>query len=671
MDSKDKKIHFLEEQIAYLENIIALIPGHLYWLDKNYICQGCNDELLQTTGLKTKSEIIGKVPYQFMSPELAARTQRNDKEVLHCEKPIVREEQGFAQDGTPAFYLTRKIPLHDSAGTINGLLGISVDITERKRIEQQLQIAKEKAEMANRAKNNFIANVQHDLRTPCSGVAAMAAILQSRETDAGKKEILECIASAAAKLLATLDGILQFTRYEYQALPLTKVEFDLQELLNSTIAMVKYAANSKGLSLRLNYAADIPKVIIGDEQRISRILLNLVNNAVKFTDKGEVVIITAVEKWLSKNKIILRIAVKDSGIGIPKNQQHVIYERFTRITPANKAIYDGSGLGLSIVKQFVEDLNGTIEVDSDLGCGATFTCRLPLEFSNAPSAKEKAQKNVKDMEKWLRQLKLKVLLVEDDKLAQKVAIAILREQFSLELDIAGVGKQALALIAKQKYDLIFIDMGLPDISGCEVAAIIRQQQNGLNKSTFIIALTAHGAAIAEQECLQAGMNEFLIKPLDYQKVCQIVDKWFISRKDKANLASQEISKPAQPTTVATAAEQQARYAEVKPIDLALGAHLVGDNPEVAKEVLSLLVQQLRDERADWQKAVKQNDTENLSRMMHKLYGGTSYCGTPLLTVAAKEMLLAARSKDSKKIRTAFKKLEREIDAVLAAYRELE
>lgn len=367
---------------SYLENIIALMPGHVYWLDMNGVYLGCNDQQAQAAGLDSRKEIVGKrnkdLPWNYSAEAKPETIDATNLEIIRSGIPQTLEEPAFLQDGRRVIFLSSKAPLRDEAGKIIGLLGISIDITNQKEIERKLIEAKEAAEAANRTKTEFIRNMEHDIRTPFNGIFGIANFLAERETDTKKKEYLVDIANCAKELLDYCNDVLDFSKIEQRSLPLLCKSFSIKELVDSILTLETPPAMIKNLKLDAEIETNTPTVIKGDRYRLQRILINLLSNAIKFTNEGHVKLTVKLAKQKSEREVILRFIVEDTGIGIPEEKQEVIYDSFTRITPANQGGYKGKGLGLRIVKQFVEEMNGDIDVRSKPQLGSTFYCTFPF-----------------------------------------------------------------------------------------------------------------------------------------------------------------------------------------------------------------------------------------------------------------------------------------------------
>ena len=509
----------------FLDYLIDNLPHCIFWKDKNLIFQGCNKQFAQQFGYENSRDIIGKTDDDFpWATNLKDKYVGDDSKILQTGVSKLNYEEKQKQlDGSIKTVLVSKVPTRGKNNEITGILGIYTDITERKKMEEQLKQSKEEAELANEVKSQFISNMEHDLRTPCSGIAEMTNLLEQREIDHEKKEILHHISQASTKLLNILNSILTFDQVESGITPVTDKKIKIKNLIDDIITIELPSALVKKLKLTINYDSNIPQTIIGDEQRISRILLNIISNAIKFTPKGFVAISIKMPKKIDKKNAILQITIEDTGIGIPSNKLQYIYERFTRVSPANKNRYKGTGLGLSIVKRFIEDIEGEIDVESTLGEGTKFICTFPIKLPILNNETiETTLKNTKTTSSTKR--KHKILLVEDDPLAQIVASTILKENFTDHLDIASSGKDAIKLANKNKYDLIFMDIGLPDITGYEVTQKIRNSKTSKNNKTKIIALTAHDTAQEKENSRAAGMNNFLIKPLNTKKIKRVLQK---------------------------------------------------------------------------------------------------------------------------------------------------
>lgn len=387
-------IEYVTSVYGYLEKIISCMPCLVFWKNTNYVYVSCNDLLIKMLNLKSRDQLIGKTDYELnISLGTVNEIRAVDEEIVRSKLPSIEEEHHVELiDGRKYIYLLNKAPIFDEKGEVAGIVGIGVDITEQKKTERELIKAKEEAEEANRLKSEFIHNMEHDIRTPFAGILGMTSILDRMENDLTKKQMIKDIFFCAQELLDYSCGILDFSRIEAGVLPVLTNRFNLKELIQSIVAIEKPAAKMKGLDYVIDYHNDVPQFLIGDEYRLKRILINLLSNAIKFTSKGYIKLtIKCNGASNNNNNIPIQFIVEDSGIGIEKERLNVIYEKFCRGMPSNQGVYKGQGLGLGIVKKFVEEMDGEIEIRSVIGKGTGFTCTFLFQQSSADDIMENSE----------------------------------------------------------------------------------------------------------------------------------------------------------------------------------------------------------------------------------------------------------------------------------------
>ncbi|CDZ76450.1 Autoinducer 2 sensor kinase/phosphatase LuxQ [Legionella massiliensis] len=361
-----------------LANIIAeCTPGMLYWKDKDGVYLGCNDFMIKEAGMQSACDVVGKTDYDLW-PAQAAGFRKHDLEVMRTGSSVSIEEYVTLANGENKYFATAKMPLKNTHGDIIGVIGTSLDISERKKIESEFQVAKKKAEVASQAKDEFLRNIEHQLRTPFSGIYSLALIAAEQVTDPHIKDLLVTTAQSGEELLLFINDIIDFSRSGMDRNVVLAKKFDLKQLIEKAIIIEKPAAIVKQLEISYHYPSELPSIFICDPKRLQRILLHLLSNAIKFTPKGRIHVEVRLGKQVDEKKYILQILVSDTGIGIAKEDQEFIYEQFYRVTPANQNKYEGAGLGLSVVKRLLDDLDGEIQVLSELGQGSTFICTLVL-----------------------------------------------------------------------------------------------------------------------------------------------------------------------------------------------------------------------------------------------------------------------------------------------------
>jgi two-component system aerobic respiration control sensor histidine kinase ArcB len=504
-----------------LDHLLTKMPAnvHFYWKNKAGIYLGCNDIQAKSLGLDNGREVVGKTDFDLpWDRELAKRFWENDREVLTTGQPKSVEESTLI-NGEPAVVISLKTPLKDKWGQVSGILGISVDVTKQKKIEKRLIQAKEALEVANEAKQEFLQNMRHDIRTPLAGITGCAEIIKSMAEDPKIKEYADHLVHSSQALTNLLNEVLELIQVGSQSQPLLKQKFNVKVLLERIIHLNQARSAQKNLSLVCHYDASIPPFLIGDPLRIERILLELITNALNFTAEGEVAVSAKLIRSFN-GEVILEVKVADTGMGIPREKQSDVFTRFKRLSPSYRGIYLGAGLGLSIIKQLMDDIEGELYFESEDGKGSIFTCILPLKAALPESASRDnlstllppTQTESSSIADSQCHTPFSILLVEDNELAAKVATLLLT-RLGANVTLASTGKAAIEEAATKNYDLVLLDIGLPDMSGVIVAQKIREFEAKKNKSTSIVALTAHVGKEEEQAYLDAGINEVFSKPL--------------------------------------------------------------------------------------------------------------------------------------------------------------
>lgn len=520
----------------YLESILASSPSNIYWLDKEGRTLGYNDQQIKYLGLNSRDEALGKTIFDVAAllgwdPEIPQKIRTHDLEVMNSRQPSISRET-VVVNGEEKVYLGCKSPMFDETGEVIGILGISTDITEQARIEKDLQLAKEKAEAANKAKSQFIASISHDIRTPLTGIQGVASWLVDKAPVELRPEI-QGLVSASQELLALLNNVISLAKLELGE-SITTEAFDLQALIYRLRDLFAPIAQQKNLALRVVYPDDVPRQFVSVPVLVQRTILNLISNALKFTKQGHVMISVT-----QNDDGATQVSVEDTGIGIPEHLCNEIFTSFNRVTPSYQGQYRGSGLGLSIARQFAEQLGGSISVKSQLGQGSQFliTLPLPLAQANVAMAAVAVDEEVQDQVRLLQPQQAlsteqdieknaatrHILLVEDNFLIQK-GIAMLLNKLNCYVEVANNGAEAIALAGKNNYDLIFMDIGLQDQDGLAVTRQIRQSFPH-HAQTPIIALTAHLETESRASCFAAGINDIIIKPLTLENARACLEQY--------------------------------------------------------------------------------------------------------------------------------------------------
>lgn len=521
IESLITQINALQADNALLRNVINLIPGNIYWKDKNGYYLGCNNNVAQILGYKAPGNIIGKQNSELFDPSLAKETTHIDNEIINSAQAAYIEEHGLSIEKLPAIYLTKKSPLLDEKGNVIGILGVSLDITERKKMEEDLKQAKEHAEAASRAKSEFVANLSHDIKTPLAGIIGMAELLTYRLKEQKNLEFAQILHMSSQQLLSFTDDCLEAFKLESDITLITE-SFSLRSLMTEIENLFQASISAKQLDFNIHIHVDTPDQLTGCRAGLYRIMLNIVGNAIKFTHEGKIFINinTRFSTENANSQCYLYISVEDTGIGIANDKFDVIFDRFTRLIPSYKGTYEGSGIGLYIVKHYITAMNGEIHVASHENKGSRFDISLPFEISALPNTSISPQPTITTtIDK--PPTHLRVLLVEDNYAAQLIQQSLLTAMHC-QVDLADSGERALELFECGKFDLIFMDIGLPGMPGDAVARLIRKLEQHSHHHVPIIALTAHTTSDVTQQYLTNGINAVYSKPLTREHTEEIL-----------------------------------------------------------------------------------------------------------------------------------------------------
>ena len=500
-----------------LSEVINLVPSYVFWKNKQLVFLGCNLQFAQQFGCNNVDEIIGKTDDDFpwAENEFKEKYNRDDLYVIQTGESLLNiEEEQIQLDGSIRTLLVSKVPLKNHSGAIVGILGTYVDISYLKNIERSLRASKELAESANSAKTEFLANMSHDVKTPMSGIMGVADLM-IHNPSWRTSEKAEMIHSAGEQVLNFFNHCLELSKLEMAEWESKEELFSLQSLLDEIYALFMPQAQTKGLNFTIDFDEDLPKSVLGYRASLYRVILNLVGNALKFTEKGEIHLRAFLADKISEKSILVGIGVKDTGIGIAEDKQTIIFEKLRRLTPSYEGKIEGSGIGLYIVDQYVKRMGGTINIDSAPGQGSTFTVVLPMTISSQISTNSNTSSQYREIhvEKTSR-----ILLIEDNPVVQLVTKNLLND-IGFEVDVAGTGAEAITAFSPGKYGLIYMDIGLPDIDGYAVTKAIREKEKLFHAAmTPIVALTGHAALDVQSFCGEVGMQGVISKPIQRHQI---------------------------------------------------------------------------------------------------------------------------------------------------------
>jgi PAS domain S-box-containing protein len=410
----------------------------------------------------------------------------------------------------------RSVDIGDARHTLCFVL----DISERKEMEEELRRARRDAETAARAKSEFVANMSHEIRTPLNGVLGISSFLEEESLPQDIREMGRLIRTSGEMLRRVVDDVLDFSKIESGKLELENEPFSLQESLEWSIGIFRKAALDKQIELKLSVDNNVPRRFVGDATRIRQVLTNLINNAVKFTERGSIQVHVATVNPASESQgedalCDLRVEVADSGVGIPPDRIDRLFQSFSQVDASTNRRFGGTGLGLAICKRLVEMMGGEILVESKLGSGSRFTFTVPLVVA-APDPQP--------ARKIAYVTKPKRVLIVEDNVINQIVIKRMLERFGHTVDIAPDGDAAVRLVQETQYDLLLTDVNMPGTDGLRAARWIRTLSDA-HARLPIVALTASATAMDREACLRAGMNDYLTKPIDAESLRAVVDRW--------------------------------------------------------------------------------------------------------------------------------------------------
>jgi len=476
---------------------------------------GCNRALLEMLGYSYKELMQLSVSAIYAHPD----DRRHLLQQL-IDKGEVRdyEVQLKRKNGELIDCLVNSSVRRDQNHEIVGFQGIIRDITLRKKTFE-LQRAKDLAERANKFKAEFLANMSHEIRTPMNAIGGMLQLLNKTKLEPKQHEYLDGMQTAVDSLLQIINDILDFSKIEAGKMELDNRPFSLQQTVEAIISTIRFKAEEKGLELVLDMDPSIPPNLQGDPLRINQILLNLISNAIKFTPEGEVrVTIRLIDKLDHKARLFF--SVKDTGIGIEQEKLQDIFESFTQASTDTTRLYGGTGLGLAIVKKLIDMLNGAIMVRSRKGQGSEFI--FELELSQTDNVQPASQSEQEKDWSTVQDLQARFLMAEDHALNQLVTTEMLKGRFpSLQIDVAETGRQAISLFEDHNYDLVLMDVQMPEMDGHEAARYIRTHFPKPKSEVPILAFTAYATSGEAEKCLEAGMNDYISKPV---RATQLISK---------------------------------------------------------------------------------------------------------------------------------------------------
>ncbi len=514
-------VEALKTRAEELGILLSTIPALVYFKDTDLKYILVNKSFERFVNLPFYV-IKGKMVEDLFPDYKTNNYSEMEREVIQSGLPLYNIEEFIQQEEKKVWLSSNLAPFRDNEGEIIGLVGISLDITERIKHENELQYAKEQAEEGTRAKSEFLANMSHEIRTPMNGIIGMAEILKQTSLGKQEKENLEILISSTRSLLSLVNDILDISKIEAGKLELEIEDFGIRKMLKDIENILYIKAEEKILDYKTFINPNVPEFLRGDPSRLKQIILNLVNNAVKFTEKGFVhIFIDDLEE--QADEVTIMVKVVDSGIGISDDGKKSLFQLFSQVDTSTTKNYGGTGLGLSIAKRLVMMMHGEIGYESEQDKGSTFWFKVKLEKSSQKIVSPEPEKKKPASDKKPFKM-LTILLAEDNEINQKII------QYSLtnagyKVDIANNGQEAIDMYHAGNYDLVLMDVQMPVLDGFEATAHIRNIESAVLTGTHrtpIVALTANAMKGDREKCLEAGMDEYLSKPFTPTDLISII-----------------------------------------------------------------------------------------------------------------------------------------------------
>ncbi len=579
----------IEEALAYerdlLRALLENIPDRIYFKDVKSRFLRVSTSMAKRLGLNEPTEVVGKSDFDFYAKAMADEFFADEQRIILTGQPLINKlERIVDQDGKESWASVTKVPLHNRSGNVTGIIGISRDVTKLKEAEVALEHARDAALETARIKSEFLANMSHEIRTPMNAITGMTDLLLDTSLDEEQREFVDTVRGSTDTLLGIINDILDFSKIEAGKLSIETLDFDLREVIEDTAEMLAQRAQAKRVELVYAIDDDVPTHLRGDPRRVGQVLSNLVSNAVKFTERGEVAIHVA--RANEDGGVRVRISVTDTGIGIlPKNLPQ-IFKAFTQADGSTTRKYGGTGLGLTISKQLVEMMKGKIGVESTVGTGSTFWFELPFE-------KQKENSNLPEALPDFHSLRV---LVVDDNATNRRTLKHQLERWKFRSGVATDAAEALtqmrvAAAENDPYAVVLIDMQMPGMDGMTLAQAIRSEP-ALAQARVLI-LTPFGQRLDPDLMDEMGVSHCLIKPL---KQSRLLDALVSATHMTVARTAESSGRSATPDVGAKRPAQSLRIllAEDNAVNqklalrqlqkLGYSAHAVGNGTEVLQEV---------------------------------------------------------------------------------------
>ncbi len=621
-----RSLEALRKSERFLDSVLDNIPSMVYMKEASELRFVRINRAGEVALGSPRAMVLGRNDEDFFSKGRAAVLMASDRAALGRDEVTIEELTLPTQHRGRRTFAVKKLPIRDEDGVVRHLLGIAEDVTDRKQAEATLEAARHAADAASRAKSEFLANMSHEIRTPLHGVLGMAALLLDTPLTASQRDQLQAIHGSGLALLDIINDILDFSKIDAGKLSLEALDFDPRALVRDTLEVVALRAREKGLTLTARVADAVPAALRGDPGRLRQILLNLVSNAVKFTEVGEVAV--AVEVTADgEDEVTLRCNVEDTGVGIAPEAQSRLFESFTQSDSSTTRRFGGTGLGLAICRRLVTLMGGEIGLRSAPGVGSAFwfTARLAHAIAPLGPAAPAASASLPSLPR------ASILIAEDNLVNQRVAAAMLGK-LGQQVEVASNGREAVERARAGHHDLILMDCQMPEVDGFAATRTIRGEERE-GRRVPIIAMTAFAMKGDRERCIEAGMDDYIAKPMPIDQLAQVLARWLgvVEHEDARQRGDESTSSDGDTGPVARELWDELK-AELEPDEL--------------RELLGVLRRQAPETLTQMRGRLAAGDLQGLARLAHGLCGAAGNLGAQRLAAQLRAVEEACRTPDA-------------------------
>jgi len=556
--------------------------------------------------------------------------------------------------------------IRDENGNIHHYEGVLTDITDRTRLEE-LKIEKEAAQAATQAKGEFLANMSHEIRTPMNAIIGFSGLAMKQMLSPIVRDYISKIEHSAKSLLSIINDILDFSKIEAGKLTIESIDFQLDEVINNVADVISVKAAEKGVKLIVAVADDIPLALTGDPLRLEQVLINLANNAVKFTEAGHIQIQVELA-GKTDFRCLLKFSVRDTGIGMTREQMGKLFSAFSQADTSITRKFGGTGLGLAISRKLVEMIGGEISVESDPGRGSNFSFTASLAYQSKATEKEKrSERSEKVAQLTQEEIRgkiegAKVLLVDDNILNQQVATEILQGA-GLIVEVANNGREGVDAVAKTEYDLVLMDVQMPVMGGYEATQLIRKDERNANLP--IVAMTAHATQGYREQCIEIGMSDYVSKPIDPVQLFTILMQWIKPKVMGEGEEKKEYPKILKEQDFAVDFPQN-----LPEIDIESGLRRVGGNKRLYRQLIVDFAGTYASATDEIRKLIATGDLPTAERLAHAIKGIAGNISANGVFAAAGKLELEICKKNVGEYERLLNNLDLSLKPILATAKEL-